>query len=107
VITKMIARYLTINQNMLKIVTTWKTDQTQWPPISEKQCCDTLQMVTTWKTDKTQYPPISEKQCCDTLQMMVTTTKKQPGRQIKRCFIQSKLFNLCLILLSFWTIKYV
>jgi hypothetical protein len=36
VITKMIARYLTINQNMLKIVTTWKTDQTQWPPISEK-----------------------------------------------------------------------
>ena len=36
VITKMIARYFTINQNMLKIVTTWKTDQTQWPPISEK-----------------------------------------------------------------------
>jgi hypothetical protein len=36
VITKMIARYLTINQNMLKIVTTWKTDQTQWPPISGK-----------------------------------------------------------------------
>jgi hypothetical protein len=87
VITKMIARYLTINQNMLKIVTTWKTDQTQWPPISEKtmlwyvtdghnmeersntmtsnirkkQCCDTLQMVTTWKRDQTQYPPISEK----------------------------------------------
>ena len=98
------------------MVTTWKTDQTQWPPISEKnnavilyrwsqhgreikhstlqyqkkQCCDTLQMVTTWKTDQTQYPPISEKQCCDTLQMMVTTTKKQPGRQIKRCFIQSR-----------------
>jgi hypothetical protein len=56
----------------------------------KKQCCDTLQMVTTWKTDQTQYPPISEKQCCDTLQMMVTTTKKQPGRQIKRCFIQSR-----------------
>ena len=100
----------------LQMVTTWKRDQTQWPPISEKnnavilyrwsqhgreikhstlqyqkkQCCDTLQMVTTWKTDQTQYPPISEKQCCDTLQMMVTTTKKQPGRQIKRCFIQSR-----------------
>ena len=72
------------------MVTTWKIDQTQYPPISEKQCCDTLQMVTTWKIDQTQYPPISEKQCCDTLQMMVTTTKKQPGRQIKRCFIQSR-----------------
>jgi hypothetical protein len=29
--------------------------------IRKKQCCDTLQMVTTWKRDQTQYPPISEK----------------------------------------------
>jgi hypothetical protein len=74
----------------LQMVTTWKTDQTQYPPISEKQCCDTLQMVTTWKTDQTQWPPISEK----TMLWYVTDDghnhKETTGRQIKRCFIQSR-----------------